>query len=701
MRDKQSPVKTFSLHPLYLAICCILAATPVRAQTTLPTVEVEGNRDEATLGLDQPSTGASRTGVSTRELPASFEQVGSKTIEERGDYQLKEAIERSTGLTNIGTAGNGGLSFSSRGFTGVTSVGVAEDGVRLGVASGTVTYPNDSWGYERIEVLRGPSSIVYGTGTVGATINAVRKQPSRTRSTELLVGYGTDNTARVGIGTTGGVGEIGSYRVDVYSHYSDGQRDLGRSKGNKFMGTLRLDPSSDLRFELLADYSKQYPERYIGTPVINGHIKKSWRDENYNASNSTINYEDKRVRARMEWQANDWLTIKDELYYFESDRQWKNIERYRYNPETGMIDRSDYMELIHDMDQTGNRLEAAIEAGGHRAVAGWETYKVNFAHTNNSPYTGSSIVSPKNPEHGKWDSPDPTRTTFDTDTKTHAFYLEDAWQFHDRWLLMAGWRRDLTDVSRHDKIGSGDFDKTLGGNSWRLGLTYQLAQNTNVYVQATKGHDPVTSLVTLNLANRSFSLTKAKQVEAGIKQQLPNGLGEWTAAVFRIKKDDIITRDPETPSISVQGGSQHSHGVELTAALSPWKRWLFEGNYTLLHARFDDLIEAGGADRSGNRPSNVPQQVANLWGHYRFGDWQASLGGRYVGKRYGNNANTISLPSYTVIDAALSWQYDRRTTFRLFGRNLADKVYANTSYGDTQFLLGEGRRLELVAEMAF
>jgi len=684
-----------------ILIGSLFAPSLVRAETVLPLVEVEGDSNEGSLGLDQPSVGGSRTGIKTRDLPASFEQIDSKTIEERGDYQVKQAIERSTGMTNIGTAGNGGLSFSVRGFTGVTSVAVAENGTRLGVASGSVTYPNDSWGYERLEVLRGPSSIVYGTGTVGATINAVRKEPSRERRIETLLGLGTDSTARVGLGMTGGVGEAGSYRVDVYSHYSDGQRDLGRSKGSKLMSTLRFDPQNDLRFELLADYSKQYPERYIGTPVINGHIKKGWRDENYNASNSMINYEDKRFRARMEWKANEWLTVRDELYYFEADRHWKNIEKYRYDPATGMIGRSDYMELIHGMDQTGNRLEASIKAGAHRAVMGWEAAKVNFAHTNNSPYSGSSTVWPNNPEHGKWDSPDPTRTTFSTDSKMHAFYMEDAWQFHDRWLLMAGFRRDLNDVSRHDKIGNGDFDKTLGGNAWRVGLTYHLSQNTNVYLQADKGHDPVTSLVTLNLANRGFSLTKGKQVEAGIKQQLPNGLGEWTAAIFRIKKDDIITRDPETPSISVQGGSQHSHGVELTAALSPWKNWRFEGNYTLLHARFDDLIEAGGADRSGNRPSNVPQQVANLWAHYRTGDWQGSLGGRYVGKRYANNANTVSLPSYTVVDAALSWQYDRRTVFRLFGRNLADKVYATTAYGDTQFLLGEGRRFELVAEMAF
>lgn len=115
----------------------------------------------------------------------------------------------------------------------------------------------------------------------------------------------------------------------------------------------------------------------------------------------------------------------------------------------------------------------------------------------------------------------------------------------------------------------------------------------------------------------------------------------------------------------------------------------------MLRAEYDELIEAGGADRSGNRPLNVPEQVANLWGHYQHGAWQFSLGGRYVGRRYGNNANTLSLPSYVVADASLAWQYDPRTTFRLLGRNLTDEVYATTSYGPTQFMLGESPQLRV------
>lgn len=674
---------------------------PTFADTLLPAVEVQASRGTSAGNLDQAGTTGSRTGVTARELPASIESVEESSFQERGDNTLMDAITRATGITGVGSSGNGSLSFSARGYTGTNSVGVAEDGVRLATGAGTQNYPGDTWGYERVEVLRGPASVVFGSGTVGATVNAVRKAPSATPSAEARVGLGSDGTGRLGVGGTGALGESGSYRVDAAAHTTDGERDLGRADGGKVMSTFRLQPTSALRLELLADYSRENPARYWGTPTDNGRIDPSLRDQNYNVADSVIRYEDKRLRGRVAWQAAPGLSLSNELYYFEADRHWKNVEQYRLTAATGSVARSDYLEIKHHLEQVGNRLEAGIQEGAHRAVLGWEVARVRFRHTNNSPYGGASTVSATAPDHGNWFSPDPTLPKFDTRSTLQAFYAEDAWQWAERWLFMAGLRRDLADVSRSDLLSGSGFTKTLGGNAWRLGLTHFLTPDTSLYGQWSTGYDPVTSIISMNLANTAFKLTRGRQVEAGVKQRLGAGLGEWTAALYEIHKDDILTRDPVNPALSVQGGSQYSRGLELSAALTPFKHWRFEGNYTVLQARYDTLLEAGGANRSGNRPTDVPEQAANLWAHYQIGPVQTSLGLRHVGKRYADNANTVVLPRYTVADAALAWTYDRHTTFRLIARNLADKVYATTSYGSQQLVLGAGRSLELVAEMRF
>lgn len=401
----------------------------------------------------------------------------------------------------------------------------------------------------------------------------------------------------------------------------------------------------------------------------------------------------------MQWKANDWLTVRNELYHVQSDRHWRNIEAYALNPATWTVGRSDYLEILHDLEQTGNRLGLNVDRGSHKIAMGWEAARINLRLSNNSPYGGSSTVSAWDPVHGSWASPDVTKAKTETGVTQHALYLEDAWRISNRWLAMAGLRRDVYDFASHSLVGGTDFNKTLAATSWRLGLTYELARDTHVYGQISSGHDPVNSLVSLNLANTAYKLSKGRQAEIGIKQQVAGGRGEWTLAVFDIKKDDIITRDPDRPAISIQGGSQSSRGAEVTANFHATPALRLEGNLSYVDAQFDKLIEAGG-NRAGNRPQNVAKTTANLWGHYRVGAWQASLGLRYVGDRFGNNANTVNLPAYTVADAALSWQVDPRTTLSLIGRNLADRVYVGSSYG-SQFLVGQGRRFEIAAHIRF
>jgi iron complex outermembrane receptor protein len=684
-----------TLTALASSIAC--AAEPA----TLPAVTVTGRSGGGGLQLDQASATGSRTGLTVRELPASVEAVSVEQVMERGDYAMREAITRSTGLTDIASPGDGGLSFSARGFTGTNSIGVAEDGLRLAVASGTQTYPIDTWGYERIEVLRGPASVVFGAGTVGATINAVRKAPQRVSAIEALLAAGDHGSARVGVGATGPINEVASYRMDAYGLSTDGVRDLGQASGGKLMSTLRLDPRADLRFELMADYSLQKPERYFGTPFVNNRLDPSLRKENYNAADSIVRYEDTRLRGRVNWQITPALSLNDEVFYLEAKRHWRNIEEYIYNAGPNRVDRDTYLEILHNQTQRGNRAEAAWKVAGHSAVAGWEYSTIDFQHTNNGNAGGTSSVSLHNVDHGTWASPDPTLPKFKTDTATQALYAEDAWRVTDRLLLLGGLRHDRTQVTRTPLVAGTGLEQTLSGTSARLGLTYTLDPRTNAYVQYSSGKDPVTSLVTLNLANNNFSLTTGHQVELGIKQSLADGLGDWTAAVYQIKKNNIVTQDTSTiPATNVQGGSQHSQGLELSGSLLPSRHWRFEGNLAVLTSRYDHLVQ-GGATLDGKRPGDVPEQVANLWAHHRCGSWQTSIGARYVGQRYTTAENTASLPAYTVVDASVSWTVNRMTTLRALLRNATDKAYAISTYGDTQALFGEPRRAELVAELAF
>lgn len=144
------------------------------------------------LNLDAPSQVGSRLDVPIKDLPASVEIINQATIQKQGNRTILEAIERATGMSNITTPGDGAAAFSSRGFTGNNAVMQLYNGTRFYVGAGTFTLPLDTWHLERVEVLRGPASVLYGEGAIGGAINLVSKRPSKEAPAyDALTSYGS------------------------------------------------------------------------------------------------------------------------------------------------------------------------------------------------------------------------------------------------------------------------------------------------------------------------------------------------------------------------------------------------------------------------------------------------------------------------------------------------------------------------------
>eukprot|EP01032_Pedospumella_encystans_P016072 gene16072-18354_t len=372
-------------------------------------------------------------------------------------------------------------------------------------------------------------------------------------------------------------------------------------------------------------------------------------------------------------QLDNAKDLANELAYMKARRNWRNAEYYAYNPAASVVERSDYIAIQHHQEQTANRLEARWNAGANQLVAGWEAATVNFLHTNNSPYGGSSTVAPTGFNPGVFDSPNPLRPNFATDTATSALYIEDAYSLSDNLVGLAGARHDRYEVDRVSLLGAGGFRSTLISNSVRLGLTWKLAPHTSLYGQLSTGSDPLTSLLSLNLASARYKLTRSRQVEGGVKQSLAHGKAEWTAALYRIRKDDIVTRDPSNPALSVQGGSQSSQGAELSASASLAPSWRVDANLAYTDAQFDNLTEGGNLSRAGKRPPDVPEVSANLWLSYKADAWRAGAGARQVTLRFMQDSVQQLLKRR--VDAEPAGEFDVVYCAGLFDY-LSDKVCA-------------------------
>ncbi|KVL84396.1 TonB-dependent receptor [Burkholderia stagnalis] len=675
----------------------------------LPTINVTA-RNIPFDPLTQPLETGSRLGLASLDTPASVETVTADAIEARGDRTVLDAVTRATGFTNAAAPGNGGTALSVRGFGGQESVMTLLDGVRLLPAAGTITFPFDTWSVDRIEVLRGPASVLYGEGAIGGVVNVVPKRPQRTRETTLQAGIGADGAKRVGFDTTGALGPRLSYRFYVSDARANGLAERADTHTTAFGGALKFDVSPRLTLTLDYDYGRQMPATYFGVPAPNGVLDSTLRKVNYNVGDATITYYDQWTRLSATYRPAAGVTIDNQFYYLTSNRHWRNAEAYALDAAAGRVTRGDYLELHHHQRQVGDRLSARVDGQlfgrANRFVVGTEFNQITFEGINNSPYGGESTVNAHGFDPGAFTSPDPTVPQFRTRTRQAAVFAENRLEVLPRLAWVSGLRYDHIAYHREQAATGAGFDKHFAHLGWRTGFVYEIAPTLTAYAQYTTGAEGLGSLVTLSASQANFRLATGEQWEAGVKQTLFDGRAYWTFAVYDITKRNLLSTDPFNPALRQQVGRQSSRGVELTGGARLPRGVTVDANVALLRARYDAFDQTVGGvahSRAGNVPSNVPQQTANLWLGWAFAErWQANAGVRYVGPTYGDDANRVSIPSYTVFDASLRWQATSRTDFALYLRNLANRTYAvTTSNGGEQWLLGPSRAAELVATMRF
>ncbi|AWI87005.1 TonB-dependent siderophore receptor [Methylobacterium sp. DM1] len=663
------------------------------------------------LNLTAPNRSGSRLDLSPLQTPASIEVIPGQKIRERGQETVQEAItQNAAGITTIGAPGNGLGAYTSRGFAGVNSVMQLYDGTRLYVGAGTVTYPFDTWNVDRIEVLRGPASVLYGDGAIGGVINVVPKKPTAVPINAARAALGSDGVKRFAFDSGGPVGESVFYRLNVSANQADGWlRQNGDFSNLAVSGAVLFQATPDLAFTLSHDYGYQEPLRYFGTPLIGGRIDPRIRFNNYNVNDSRIVFKDNWTQFKTEWTPTADITIRNTAYRLVSDRHWRNVETYSFVPGTGLIRRTDPIEIFHYQEQIGNRFDAAFkgELFGFRNafVAGFDVNHIRFKHINNSPYRGESSVDPFVFSPGVFTSLDPTTPGYLTSSNQYSLFAENRLELTDQLSLIAGVRYDAPTVRREDpRRPSAGFTKDFSAVSYRFGAVYNPTPDSALYASYATAVDPVGSLITLTLAQKDFQLSTGEQFEVGYKQTFWEGRGEFTLAGYRIKKDNLLTVDPLRPSVSVQVGSQSSHGVEAFASLGLWENWRVEGNIALLHAQYDDFQQAVGGvavNFAGNQPINVPERVANLWLSWAFAPrWEARAGIQFVGETFSDFANTARRPAYEVVNASVDYRVSETSHFSLRAYNLLDKIYPVTG-SSAAWLLGRPRSVEVAYNIAF
>jgi iron complex outermembrane receptor protein len=670
------------------------------------------------LNLRTPDRGASRLGLTPLETPGSVDVISGETARLRGQDTIADAVtQNATGITTIASPGNGNGAFTSRGFSGPNSIQQLYDGTRLFVGANTVTFPFDTWNVERIEVLRGPASVLYGDGAIGGVINVVTKKPTFTPINVVRAGVGSDGIARLALDSGGPIGDAVAYRLNVSGNRAGGWISPdGDFRNLAVSGAILLQATPDLAFTLSHDLGYQEPARYWGTPLVDGRIPDFIRFKNYNVRDAKITWADNWTQLKTEWTPTADITVRNTAYRLQSRRHWLDVETYSFNRSTRLVDRSDYTEIYHQQEQLGNRFDAAFKGTlfGFRNefLAGFDVNHIDFRHINNFSTVGSGLftsVPLTDYDPGSFPLNGRASPAYATSTDQASVFAEDRLILTDQLSFLSGVRFDASTLQRENLMSNAQFEKSFQGLGYRFGLVFNPTPDTALYAQVATATDPVNSLITLSQSLAGFKLSTGEQVELGAKGAFWDGRGEWTLAGYRIVKDNLISAVPGQPNVSTQVGRQSSYGVEAALSLQVTPLWRVDANLALLHAQYDSFDQAvNGATISyaGNRPIDVPERVANLWLNYAFAPtWEARVGFQYVGEVFSDFGNTARRPAYGLVNLGLDHQVTpaSRLSFRVF--NLFDKVYAisgNAVDGvGTNWLLGRPRSFEVAFTTAF
>jgi iron complex outermembrane receptor protein len=727
------------MHMYTIATLAVAGTGSAAAQEAVPqqspvaVVEVQGTLAPEAVMLDARSGSATRLGLALRETPASVDILTQTTMQERGDRTVLDALRGAAGVSG-GNPPSAPASLSMRGFNNVLFL---YDGIRSS-AAGVTNRVEDTWNYERVEVLRGPASVLNGDTALGGIVNVVTRKPDRSvESREAMLSYGSHGSVRAAVGAGGAVGTQSAYRIDL-SHNDNKLGTVPRAgeQIDHLTGALDLGRFGGVRVELSADYLKDNNQGYFGTPLVpatyateptgvvrtaDGRvIDRRIAGENYNVVDNDNSSETYWARLKLRGEFGSGWRWQNELALNRANRTFKNSESAVFTVP-GAITR-DQTVITHAQRYAFDRLDATHEGniGGfaNRFVIGAEYGTTGFdsqrRFSDGSAATRAALIVPALAppasyfNHAAELSTGPgNRVDTSTSVDSAAFFAEDALKLGDRFTLVTGLRHDRTDLGRGIRdLNTGnvsDFETTLKATSLRVGGVYAIDPATTLYAQYTTATVPVSTLFLYSASNTAFAQSRGKQGEVGIKQSTADGRASWTAAAYRIELDNVLSRDQDNSNLTVNNGKQSSQGVELTAAWKITRQWALSGNVALLRARFDNLIEAGGVSRVGNVPTNVPERVVNLFSTWQVGAIPAELflGLNHTGKMFTDTANQIRINGHTTADAGAIYRlHNAAITMRI--RNLTDKLYAN--YGGratSQVLLAPMRTVEIGAKFDF
>jgi len=635
-------------------------------ETTLPAVKIVDEGEAA-----PPVTNIGKTPQLLRDIPQTITVLDRSVLEAQGATTLSDALRNVPGITL--SAGEGGVigdNINLRGFSARTDIYV--DGLR-----DRGQYSRETAFLESVEVLKGPSSMMFGRGSTGGVINQVTKQPHRRESAEVGGGAGTDSYYRLTADVNQPISNTTALRVAAFGHTNESTRDVAESERYGIAPSVRFGIGAPTEITLAAILQRRDDIPDYGFPLENGAPINANRDNFYGFTDDSFKQDVDMVSARISHEFSPAFTLRNQTQFSSARIDAKpttiNSSGVRNRRERKIDDQS----LYNQTDMIA-RLGSGIVR--HTVTFGFEIGRDDYE---NQGYdvAGEPNQDLANPVYG----PLPgtavrTPTTFtDNVAKTLSVYANEQLDIGDYWKLIAGLRWDQFDFNTTvtDNVGAVTVDASKKDRvtSSRAGVVYQPDQVQTYYASFGTSFNPSAETLNVNTANRGVDPEESRSYEIGGKWSLAEGALLITSAVFRVDKTNARTNDPLL-GVTLDGETR-VEGFELGVSGPITQHWRLLAGYTYLDGKIIRLADGGNNPgvRDGNVLPNTPEHNVSLWSTYDLPrGWQVGAGLIYADERILNNANTAAVDGYTRIDATVAY-VAKNYSLRLNLQNLTDEEY--------------------------
>ncbi len=666
------------------------------------------------------SSVATKTSMPLAETSQTVSVVTRQQIEDQGSRSIAQAVRYTPGLMSTPYGATTRYDYvAMRGITDGSVDNLYLDGQKLLGDSGTYSSLQvDPYFIERIDILKGPSSVLYGRSLPGGLVAMTSKKPQYEASRQIRLSYGSEDNKQAAFDFTGPLDdERIAYRLVGVAKDADNQVDGIEEKRYAVMPSLSIDFTEDTRLTLQAMLQHDPESGYHGGLPADGtvtshngqRISRSFfeGDEDY----EKFERDQQMIGYQLEHRFNDTVSARQNFQHLDSTVESGQVYQYGYATQDELVRYyTGADEALHAWT-IDNQLQFLFDTGAlsHTLVTGLDyqrrkakvDYDAAYGLSVINPYTGS--VGAANPTF--YHQYDETRELEQT-----GLYVQDLISLGN-WRFSLGARQDWVDVSFDHTRDASNGDQTdaatLEQFTGRVGVLYAFDNGLSPYASYSESFNPNATAAYNANGSGGFDITlldptEGEQYELGLKYQ-PLGTDDlYTISYFDLKQSNLANKD-SNENFYRAVGELTSKGVEVEARLRPRDNLNVIASYTYMDVEYSkDFTGAAGVNNRGNTPNAVARNMASLWTDYTFeqgliAGLQVGGGVRYFGKSWADAENTLRIPSYTLYDAMLGYDLSRvgldGLSAQLNLNNLTDEKYVAACNSLSQCYYGEARNV--------